>query len=545
MKVIIIVAAKDPILAKPVINSLKNFKVNFYNGSNARSFSHLLNSIINLTKDNDIVIFCSHKVRPVDDDIKFMVEKIIEGYGMVMLYKAACFAFRPEVFKRIGLFDERYEPGGYEDDDLYIRLVEGNIGIYEDKVVEYIPSASTWQQELIEIEGQQFKQPKTYLFHITKWKINSTECVRLLNEPPTCFNLGPPDYSIKIKPFKQSVIKTIGYYFPRIVRNETEIKDKRILIIGGTGSLGQKLMDIYGNDNKLYAVSRDENKHWALKQKYNNINFIIGDIKNYDKICDIICQTKPHIIIIAAALKHIDTCEYEINESFNTNTLGTMNVLKTIRRHENKLKMLETVLFVSTDKACYPINTYGICKALSEKAIIEESLKMRNSRIKYLNIRYGNVLNSRGSIIPKLKTTTKDTYYLTHKDMTRFLMTQEDSVNLINYAIINGESGDTIIPMISAMNIHDLFELYAEKYNKKIEITEIRPGEKMHEALMNINEINRAIISDNYYIIKPCYNFNADYYSDNLIKNMKSYDSCDALLTKEQLKNYLNNLDFL
>jgi FlaA1/EpsC-like NDP-sugar epimerase len=169
---------------------------------------------------------------------------------------------------------------------------------------------------------------------------------------------------------------------------------------------------------------------------------------------------------------------------------------------------------------------------------------------------YFNVLNSRGSIIPKLKEWKGDKYYLTHENMTRFLMTQEDSVSLMTYAILKGESGDTIIPRIDAMKIKDLFEIYLEREGSKdrveskvggdnikrvIEVTKMRPGEKMHESLLNVNEIRRTVERDDYYIIKPDYNLEGY----KFVEGLESYDSGDALLSKDKLKVYLEEKGFL
>lgn len=547
VNIAIVVGVKSAELAEPLKKSLGGYNINIYDGSKARSFAQLLNEIIYVSRESDIVIFCSHKVRPKDEDIQLIIKKVMDGYGLVMLYKMACFGFRPELFKRIGMFDERFEPAGYEDNDIYIRLLEADIAVYEETRVEYVHSRSTWQQELVEVEGVEFKQPKTFLFYLKKWKEHDDNTVsRRLQEGPMCYNMGMLDKRIKFRCFDDSVIESL-HLFPAGVRYNTKLEGKRWLMIGGTGSLGKKVMDIYGDSNEIYVMSRDENKHWELKDKYKDVRFILGDIRDYEKVNDTINRVKPNIIVIAAALKHIDTCEYEVRESLETNTVGTMNVLKSVRL--SKLKSMETVLFVSTDKACYPINTYGMCKALSEKAIVEESLKMDDSYVKYVNIRYGNVLDSRGSIIPKLREWKGDTYYLTHPDMTRFLMTQEDSVELMTYAIMRGESGDTIVPKIDAMNIKDLFEIYNESSGgeKKIKVTKLRPGEKMHESLLNVNEIRRTIVKTmgekQYYIIKPDYNLDNYRFID--VEKMKSYDSCDELLSKDVLRGYLEERGFL
>ena len=204
---------------------------------------------------------------------------------------------------------------------------------------------------------------------------------------------------------------------------------------------------------------------------HQNLNFIIGDIINKQKVENSILHVNPDIIIIAAAMKHVDQCEVNAEQCLNTNLLGVKNILDTIEIHKDKLD-LKTTLFVSTDKACSPINTYGMAKAISEQLIIEKAYYIKS--IKFVNIRYGNVLNSRGSIIPLLhnigKDERKEHFILTHKDMTRFVMTLEQSVELIKYAIENGDSGDTIIKLVS-MNLIDLLEIFSEKYKKPIKIT--------------------------------------------------------------------------
>jgi FlaA1/EpsC-like NDP-sugar epimerase len=147
-----------------------------------------------------------------------------------------------------------------------------------------------------------------------------------------------------------------------------------------------------------------------MKLDFNNntnLNFIIGDIINSNKIEETLLRVKPNIIIIASAMKHIDQCEYNTDQSLNTNLLGVKNILDFVEKHRIELSgILETVLFVSSDKACSPINVYGMCKALSETLIIEKSYYIKE--FKFVNIRYGNVLNSRGSIIPLLHTIGSD-----------------------------------------------------------------------------------------------------------------------------------------
>ena len=190
------------------------------------------------------------------------------------------------------------------------------------------------------------------------------------------------------------------------------MKDKKILIFGGSGSLGHKLVDRYLNNNTIYVYSRDESKHWQMSisyKKHPNLHFIIGDIRDFSKVHQSISRFNPDVIIIASALKHIDRCEYETNECISTNLLGTQNVLNVIESLLNNLK-LSKVCFVSTDKACSPVNIYGMCKAASECLMIEKAKYIPN--IKFVTVRYGNVLNSRGSIIPKLHEIGKDKQYI-------------------------------------------------------------------------------------------------------------------------------------
>jgi UDP-glucose 4-epimerase len=317
------------------------------------------------------------------------------------------------------------------------------------------------------------------------------------------------------------------------------MKDKKILIFGGSGSLGNKFIETYIQTNSITNYSRDECKHWkmSLRYKTDKLSFIIGDIRNYDSVENAILREQPHLIVIMAALKHIDRCEYAIQECISTNCMGPMNVLNAVEKNNDRLRDLECVVMVSTDKACEPTNAYGMAKALAESAIVEKSLFIKNR--KFVNIRYGNVLNSRGSIIPILHEKGRDPavteYILTHPDMTRFVMTLEQSVDLINYAYTHGESGDIIIPELISMRLIDLIEIFSEKYNKPIKITGLRPGEKMLESLISETQAMRLVkTEDGYMHIKPPYK--------NLLvtEGVMNYNSKLNPLTKDELLDYLN-----
>lgn len=323
------------------------------------------------------------------------------------------------------------------------------------------------------------------------------------------------------------------------------MENENILIIGGTGSLGHKLVDRYLKNNTVFVYSRDESKHWKMSIDYSknpNLRFIIGDIRDVSKIQQTILRINPTIIILAAALKHIDRCEYETNECISTNLSGTQNVLNVIENFQTTLKV-KTVCFVSTDKACSPVNIYGMAKAISECLMIEKAKEVPN--IKFVTVRYGNVLNSRGSIIPTLHQIGENeaytSYSITDKRMTRFVMTLEQSVDLIEHAILKAESGDIVIPKLISCKIIDLIELFSEKYNKPIKESDLRPGEKMLESLINETQSLRLEFGENGYMyIKPPYK--------NIMTNnndIKDYNSKINPLTKTELKLYLENLNLL
>ncbi|MHB1952285.1 MAG: polysaccharide biosynthesis protein [Sulfobacillus sp.] len=313
---------------------------------------------------------------------------------------------------------------------------------------------------------------------------------------------------------------------------------KTVMIFGGSGSLGHKLIEFYLPENTVVNYSRDEAKHCLMELSFKSprLSNIIGDIRDPSKVRQSMLRTNPHIIICAAALKHIDRCEFETNECLLTNISGLQHVLDTVESHRDQLKNLETVCFVSTDKACSPVNTYGLCKAICENMMVERSKYQRD--LKFVVVRYGNVLNSRGSIIPILEHVGSDVerthYTLTHPSMTRFIMTLQDSVDLIQYAITHGNSGEIVIPKLRSMYIKDMIELFAEKYGKSIEVTGIRSGEKLFETLVNGTQSLRTVERDGHYHILPTYS--------RLVRDSAyEYDSRQAIISKEELLAYLQS----
>ncbi len=325
------------------------------------------------------------------------------------------------------------------------------------------------------------------------------------------------------------------------------INNKTILLFGGTGSLGYEFVQRYIDTNIIYNYSRDECKHWKMKLDFNNnpnLHFIIGDVINKNKVEESILRIKPNIIIIASAMKHIDQCEYNTDQCLNTNLLGIKNILDIVELYKNLLDgTLETILFVSSDKACSPINVYGMCKALSETLIVEKSLYVKN--FKFVNIRYGNVLNSRGSIIPLLHTIGNDInkthFTITDDNMTRFVMTLEQSVDLIEHTILYGESGDTVVPKLVSMKVKDLIEIFSKIYNKPVINIGIKPGEKLLESLINSSQSARIVKNGDYTHIKSIFNFNKPINENEL----NDYNSKINPLSKDELQIYLKNLQLI
>lgn len=340
------------------------------------------------------------------------------------------------------------------------------------------------------------------------------------------------------------------------------IHHERIIVFGGTGSLGKKLIERFSHDSRMLVYSRDEAKHWTIKNELtlhdsragnkNNVHFCVGDVRDVSRIAHTLRNFQPTIIIIAAALKHVDTCELSPIESIATNLVGTQNIIKCAQDHFRELSMKGTprlkVLFVSTDKACAPVNVYGMCKALSERLVTSCAISddCWSDGLDYLCTRYGNVLESRGSIIPLFKFQAANARELTvtDPDMTRFVMTLNDSVDLIEHTLINGRSGETWIPIIPAMRIGDLAEIFSEISGKPINVIGLRPGEKKHEELISESESVR-VISDlderselkNHHVIGSVIG--------PFTKHRFTYTSNQKVMTKEKLRQHLATLHIL
>ena len=242
------------------------------------------------------------------------------------------------------------------------------------------------------------------------------------------------------------------------------ITNKRIIIFGGSGSLGQTLIKRLYKNNNLMIFSRDEAKHWTIKNNFKskNISFAVGDIRDKNRVEEVMVRFNPNIVLMASALKQVDTCELSPFESVQTNILGINNIVDVVEKNVNSLTDTESVLMISTDKACAPTNVYGMCKSVAERLVLIKSKDIKS--VKFAAVRYGNVLDSRGSILPLFKhqVQTQEFLTVTHEDMTRFIMTLDDSVNLILTTLERSSHGETWIPKLKAMKIQDLAEIYRD-----------------------------------------------------------------------------------
>jgi FlaA1/EpsC-like NDP-sugar epimerase len=338
-------------------------------------------------------------------------------------------------------------------------------------------------------------------------------------------------------------------------------KNKTVLITGGTGSLGHTLVRRLmsnGDDvpKKIIIFSRDEAKQHAMKLEWANLkiatdniyyhnyeeilSFRIGDVKDYNSLLDPVKEAD--IIIHAAALKQVPVCEYFPEESLKTNVLGDVNLIRALKETNNHVT---TVLGISTDKACKPINTYGICKALQERLLINANLSCK--KIRFICVRYGNVMASRGSVIPLFKEQIQNggPITITTDDMTRFFLNLDKAVDIIFDAIKFAKSGEIYVPIVPSAKIVDLAKLMiGDKKNIKIKYTGIRPGEKIHEILISEEEINYTYRNGDYYVIQS----NLPELQTNKIKKLtlqKPYSSGNSIMSKAELKKLLKSNGFI
>src|SRR6266571_665441 len=297
------------------------------------------------------------------------------------------------------------------------------------------------------------------------------------------------------------------------------LKDKRVVVTGGTGSLGKVLVrrlltGEIGLPKQITIFSRDEAKQHQMRLAYQHkraatdeviyhnfeqlLQFRIGDVRDLHSVSTVLRDAD--IVFNAAALKQVPSCEYFPFEAVQTNILGAENIIRAIREHGLDV---ETVVGISTDKACKPVNVMGMTKALQERLFVRANLDSVDTR--FVIVRYGNVLASRGSVIPLFHEQVRHggPVTITTSDMTRFLLSLEDAVDTIFAALHEGEPGETYIPRVPSANVTDIAAALIEDREIATIVTGIRPGEKVHEILISEEEAHRAFERGDYYVIQP------------------------------------------
>jgi len=323
-----------------------------------------------------------------------------------------------------------------------------------------------------------------------------------------------------------------------------------LMITGGTGSFGNAVLKRFLSTNvrEIRIFSRDEKKQEDMRIAFNSdkLKFYIGDVRDYDSVSQ--AMKGVDYVFHAAALKQVPSCEFYPMEAVRTNVIGSENVMNAATA--NKVKR---VVVLSTDKAVYPINAMGISKAMAEKLMVARSRLQLEGETIFCATRYGNVMASRGSVIPLFMSQLKEGKSLTVTDpnMTRFLMSLEDSVDLVLYAYQHGEQGDIFVQKAPASTVADLAQAVKDIFNKENEVKIIgtRHGEKLYESLISREEMARAYDMGSYYRI-PADNRNLNYTKytsegEEEISRLLDYTSHNTdQLNVEQVKLLLLKLDY-
>lgn len=277
------------------------------------------------------------------------------------------------------------------------------------------------------------------------------------------------------------------------------LKDKVVLVTGGTGSFGKKFTKkaLELGVKKIIVFSRDELKQYEMKQQFqdNRVRFFIGDVRDKERLNRAFDGVD--IVIHAAAMKHVDACEYNPFEAIKTNIHGAQNIIEAAIDSG-----VERIIALSTDKACSPVNLYGATKLASDKLFVAANAYTGAKKTMFSVVRYGNVVGSRGSVVPFFKRIRETgTVPITDERMTRFWITLDQGVQFVVDSLERMHGGEVFVPKIPSMNIMDLAKAIAP--DCKYEIIGIRPGEKLHEAMIMEDDARHTVEFDSYYVIQP------------------------------------------
>jgi len=330
---------------------------------------------------------------------------------------------------------------------------------------------------------------------------------------------------------------------------------KRLLVTGGTGSLGKVLVrrllsGEMGMPAKVIVFSRDEAKQHEMRVSYANrseatdeivydnfrrlLEFRIGDVRDFHSISSVLCDVD--VVFSAAALKQVPTCEYFPFEAVQTNIAGPENIVRAIQEH--KLPV-DTVVGISTDKACKPVNVMGMTKAIQERLFLQGN--MRNPSTRFICVRYGNVLASRGSVIPLFlgQIRSGGPVTITTRDMTRFLLSLDDAVDTVFAAVKDGAPGETWIPRVPSARMTDLAEVLIDGRPISTKVTGIRPGEKVHEILVSEEEAGRTTEKGERFFAIGSILPEVRAVGVEGVCIGREYSSADSLVSRDQLKSLL------
>jgi FlaA1/EpsC-like NDP-sugar epimerase len=332
--------------------------------------------------------------------------------------------------------------------------------------------------------------------------------------------------------------------------------DKRIVVTGGTGSLGQVLVrrllsSEMGTPSKITIFSRDEAKQHEMRLKYQHLSasvtdeviyknfqrilqFQIGDVRDFHSVSSVLRGAD--IVFNAAALKQVPTCEYFPFEATQTNVVGAENIVRAIREQQLPI---ETVVGISTDKACKPINVMGMTKALQERVFISANITCPTTR--FICVRYGNVLASRGSVIPLFREQimSGQGVTITVPEMTRFLLSLNQAVDTVFAAVKAAQRGEIYIPKLPSACVADIANVLIGDRQIPIRFTGIRPGEKLHEILVSDEEAYRTIDRGDYYAIQPMLP-ELQPTTQDISPLTKEYSSADIVMTTDEVREMLD-----
>ncbi len=326
---------------------------------------------------------------------------------------------------------------------------------------------------------------------------------------------------------------------------------KKILIIGGTGTIGQGILEhvLEENPSVVRVFSRDEHKQFELHQKmkhHKNIRYLIGDIRDLSRVER--AMEDIDYVFHVAAMKHVPSCEYNPYEAVQTNIIGTQNVIQASFRNEVK-----KTIFTSTDKAIAPTNTYGASKLMAERLIASAQYNSGWKKTVFAAVRFGNVMLSRGSVIPLFNSQIENERRITVTDlqMSRFMMTKRQATSLTIKAMIQSQGGEIFVLKMPVIKLEDLAEGVIEQMAAKLQISPseisidiigLRPGEKTYEELMTIDESKNALELPDMYVIQNSFLDNRKEYPDSIPAKHQSYKSSDVPpMSKEEVANMLFN----